>query len=292
MRFDLQLFEELDEAYAATPLKQVSVPRDVDARREKATRRIANMSRDLDAEFAGAKVLELGCGHGWQALMLVEEAAAAEVIAVDVRSYPAWETIQHPHVRFIEADMAGEAVVAPDSVDFLISGAVLEHVSQPLRMLHAIYDCLRPGGRAWLYFNLYRGPQASHRYNDVRFPWPHLLFDDEICEQWFEKHRGRRGARFAWVNRLTLAEYVAAAEEIGFGFRRLKRRVTEIDVPLYLRFEALLGRYPALDLETDFATLVLERPAEGEPPSPPPTLPYLDRQRVLDDALTAIAAQP
>lgn len=284
MRFDLQLFEELDEAYAVTPLKQASVRRDADARREKATRRIANMSRDLDAGFAEARVLELGCGHGWQALMLVEDAAAAEVVAVDVRSYPAWDEIQHPGVRFVEADMAERAVAEPASIDLVISGAVLEHVRRPLAMLQAIYDCLRPGGRAWLYFNLYRGPQASHRYNEVRFPWPHLLFDDEICTQWFEKHKGRRGARFAWVNRLTLAEYVVAAQEMGFGFRRVKRRVTEIDVPFYRRFEDVLGRYPALDLETDFATLVLERPAEGEQPTSPPTLPYLDRQRALDTA--------
>ena len=34
------------------------------------------------------------------------------------------------------------------------------------------------GGLAWIKAN--RGPKASHRYRWVNFPWPHLLFTDEV----------------------------------------------------------------------------------------------------------------
>lgn len=53
--------------------------------------------------------------------------------------------------------------------------------------------------------NLYRGPQASHRYREVFFPWPHLLFEDGVFEAYY-RHIGMRPARPAWFNRLTAAD--------------------------------------------------------------------------------------
>jgi hypothetical protein len=69
--------------------------------------------------------------------------------------------------------------------------------------------------------------------------------------------------------------------------------VIPIDVGFYQRFEDELGRYPALDLETDFATLVLEKESPGRlrrgRGRSLPELGYLERQRALDEA---IAAEP
>jgi SAM-dependent methyltransferase len=197
-------------------------------------------------------------------------------------------------VRLVEADMATEPVVPDGTLDLLVSSVVFEHVQRPVAMLAAVRAALRPGGKAWLHFNLYRGPAASHRYNEVHFPWPHLLFEDEVCETWYAKHTGVARA-FAWVNHMTLAEYLAVAGELGLEVEHCRRRVTPIDLDFYRRFEAKLGRYPALDLETDFATLVLRRPPEGPAlrlgPAPPPVrLDYLERQRALDDALAGAAA--
>jgi SAM-dependent methyltransferase len=287
--YDLALFERLNDEFKARPLKPTPVPHDVRSMQEKAERRITTISRQLEADFRDKEVLELGCGHGWLTAYLPSRAGVARAIGVDVRPYSNWDQHDDPRASFIVADMSVEPVVRDDSIDYVLSGAVMEHVERPVEMLEAMHRALKKGGRAWLYFNLYRGPQASHRYNEVNFPWPHLLFDDDVCEAYYAQHNDRRGVRFAWVNRMTLAHYVLACQEIGFGIVSVRRRVTPIDVPFYVRFRDKLSRYPALDLETDFATLVLEK---GSKPGPLPVLGYLERERELAAQLAETADAP
>ena len=291
-RFDLELFEQLVAEYEKRPLREKPISRDQKSQREKAEARIKVIQGQLQREFQGMVVLDLGCGHGWLPALLPELGGARHAIGVDPRRYETWSEHTDPRVRLIEADMSVDDVVDAESVDFVISGAVLEHVSRPIEMLAAIHRVLVPGGRAWLYFNLYRGPSASHRYNEVPFPWPHLLFDDAVCKAYYKRAQGRGNVPFAWVNRMTIGGYVQSADEVGLRIVRLKRRVVPIDAGFYLRFEDVLGRYPALDLETDFATLVLEKERPGRRGKrraqlERPELGYLERQRALDESIAA-----
>jgi SAM-dependent methyltransferase len=289
-RFDLELFEQLVADYRERPLREKPIKRDQKSQREKAEARIQNIQNQLGLEFTDRVVLDLGCGHGWVPALLPELGGARQAIGVDPRRYETWSEHTDPRVTLIEADMSVEEVVDAESVDCVISGAVLEHVSRPIEMLAAVHRALVPGGRAWLYFNLYRGPSASHRYNEVPFPWPHLLFDDAVCRAYYRKAHGRSNVPFAWVNRMTIGGYVQTVQEVGLQIVELKRRVVPIDVGFYLRFEEVLGRYPALDLETDFATLVLEkqRPGRrGKEQHDSTQLGYLERQRALQESIDA-----
>lgn len=290
-RFDLELFEELVAEYRSRPLREKPIKRDQKSQREKAEARIQRIQRELDMDFDDRVVLDLGCGHGWLPSLLPELGGARRAIGVDPRRYETWSEHSDPRVELVEADLSVDEVVEEGSVDCVISGAVLEHVSRPIEMLEAIHRVLAPGGRAWLYFNLYRGPSASHRYNEVPFPWPHLLFDDAVCRAYYKQEHGRRNVPFAWVNRMTIGGYVQTVDEVGFRIIDVKRRVVPIDVGFYQRFEDELGRYPALDLETDFATLVLEKQVPGRwrkgRDRPPQELGYLERQRALDEAIAA-----
>ena len=290
--FDLELFEQLAADYARRPMRAKPVRRDQKSQREKAEARVAMIQGQLDLDFKGRVVLDLGCGHGWLAALLPELSGAKRAIGVDPRRYDTWAEHTDDRVSLIEADMTVDHVVDEGSVDCVISGAVLEHVERPIEMLAAIHDALVPGGRAWLYFNLHCGPSASHRYNEIPFPWPHLLFDDDVCREFYRRNHERNNVPFAWVNRMTIANYVQAVHEIGFRLVAVKRRVVPIDVGFYLRFQPVLGRYPALDLETDFATLVLEKESPGRrrkasPSRALPELGYLERQRALDAAIAA-----
>ncbi len=290
--FDLELFEQLVSEYRERPLRTKPIQRDQKSQREKAEARIRVIQGQLHRDFQDMVVLDLGCGHGWLPALLPELGGARQAIGVDPRRYETWSEHTDPRVKLIEADMSVDDVVDAESVDFVISGAVLEHVSRPIQMLAAIHRVLVPGGRAWLYFNLYRGPSASHRYNEVPFPWPHLLFDDAVCKAYYKRAQGRGNVPFAWVNRMTIGGYVQSADEVGLRVVRLNRRVVPIDAGFYLRFEDVLGRYPALDLETDFATLVLEkerrgRRGKGRAQRELPELGYLERQRALDESIAA-----
>ena len=276
--FDLELFERLNEEYRERPLAPTPPAVDPVGRRKRARRRLRMISRTLDVR--GKRVLEIGSSHGDLTRLLVKKGGAREAIGVDVVASPMWEENSSSRVSFHRADLAREQLLDDGSIDAVVSSAVLEHVDRPLRMLEAIGRLLKVGGEAWLYFNLYRGPKASHRYREIYFPWPHLLFERAVCEAFYRKHYGR-DSNFAWVNHLTAAEYMDVCVEAGLHVVDHRRHVTEIDLPFYLRFEQMLGRYPALDLETDFLWLKLRK--RRRRPRRAPSLGYLERQRAFDE---------
>jgi SAM-dependent methyltransferase len=286
--YDLELFRSLNEEYREQRLVPKPPVQSKAAFEDVARKRVAMLSRHVDVK--GKRVLELGTGRGYTAAALPSLGGAAHVIGVDVRSYEDWERHDAAQTRFVVGDMASEELVEPESIDVVVSAAVLEHVTRPIRMLEAIHRCLRPSGTAWLYFNLHRGPKASHRYRNLYFPWPHLLFDDKQAAA-VVKEEGGRGT-FAWVNRMTAADYVQTCAEVGLEITAVNRRATKIDdhIEFYLRFEDKLGRYPAYDLETDFLMLVV-RKSPG-PVERVPHLGYLERQRHLDKLVAAAKAAP
>jgi hypothetical protein len=118
---------------------------------------------------------------------------------------------------------------------------------------------LKPGGLAWLHVNLYAGPKASHRYRQIFFPWPHLLFSDDVIREWDARH-GRETRGSSWVNQLSWSQYERYLGEIGFRLRQLSFDEASWDEEFYRRFEDVLGRIPIRDLKRDFFTAVLQKP--------------------------------
>jgi hypothetical protein len=86
---------------------------------------------------------------------------------------------------------------------------------------------------------------------------------------------------------MTVAHYLRATREVGFGIAAVRRHVAPIDVPFYVRFVDKLGRFQALDLETDFLTLVLTKGTNGHDASDAAikAVNYVERQRALDEAV-------
>jgi 2-polyprenyl-3-methyl-5-hydroxy-6-metoxy-1,4-benzoquinol methylase len=159
--YDLALFESLNEEYRERPLAPSPPATDRKGRRKRARRRLRTISKSV--EVRGKRVLEIGCPGGDLTQLLVKRGSAREAIGVDVAENPRWQEVAGPRVAFHRADLTREALLDDGSVDVVVSSAVLEHVDRPLRMLEAIARLLKVGGEAWLYFNLYRGPRASHR---------------------------------------------------------------------------------------------------------------------------------
>jgi SAM-dependent methyltransferase len=180
------------------------------------------------------------------------------VTGVDLTEYDTWR--EPPSgVRFVQADIAGDT----DDVlrqlgrfDFIYSFSVWEHIEHPHAALVNARELLTPNGRMYLQAQLYRGPKASHRYRQVYFPWPHLLFDDEVFEA-FYRSIGREPMRAAWVNKLTYAQYLMYFDLVGLHRHDVWTSEPVFDQDFYARFESVLGAYPKWDLAHDiiFATL-------------------------------------
>jgi SAM-dependent methyltransferase len=239
-------------------------------------------------DLSGEQVIELGCANGWLTSSFVAEHGATRATGVDVKPYPGWDLFENDRVSFAVGDLSRDAIVSDGSADAVVSFVVFEHVTRPVQMLQALHRLLRTGGTAWLYFNLYRGRSASHTYREVHFPWPHLLFDDDVARDWYRTTQ-KRDLSFSWVNRMTIAEYLLASSEIGFEIRVVERDTRPLDVDFYLRCEERLGRYPALDLETDFVSLVLDK--VDSPTGVIPRLGYLEAELALDADLALPSAE-
>lgn len=252
--YDLDLFRQLNAEYRDRPL--VASPRrttPVSLDRQ-AKRRAENLDRRLG--LRGKRVLEIGCGRGQLSAVLAQD-YDCEVVGVDIVEYESWaELASSPGVTLLVHDVTSESNESLGKFDRILSLAVFEHVRRPYEGLDAIAELLGPDGRAYVSANLYRGPKASHRYREVYFPFPHLLFDDDVFAQFYAPTRHRHTGP-AWVNKLTAAQYRERVRSIGLAIEQEWTDRTPLDREFYERFSDKLARYPIEDLETDFIHLVL-----------------------------------
>ena len=229
---DIDLFEALNEEYASKPIAPDPPGRDAASRSMRARNRLVKVHKSIDLH--GQRVLEFGCGSGYEVWYLAHQ-FDADVTGVDIVERAAWSALGDERTRYVMTDLGTDQVLPADSFDRIISFSVMEHVRHPYQALSELYRVLRPGGLAYISANLHRGPKASHMYHDVYFPWPHLLFQDDVFREFFER-RGRDVDGASWVNRLTWAEYDQAMTRIGFRMESLDFSESAFDEEFYQRF--------------------------------------------------------
>ena len=255
-RFDIDLLEQLNAEYESKPLWPIPPVYDTPTITAKTRKSLMQVHSTID--LAKKRVLEIGCGTGYHVWFLAHH-FGAEAYGVDVAERVAWKSLSDDRTHFVWADITDKSPFDEKFFDRIISFAVWEHITHPFRALQEVFRVLKPGGLTWMNVNLYRGPVASHLYRDIKFPWPHLLFSDEVIKD-FYKRRGMRERGAAWVNKLTWAQYERYFELIGFKVRMVKFLGRPFDKEFYDRFENVLNRYPLFDLSKDFFNVVLERP--------------------------------
>jgi SAM-dependent methyltransferase len=255
-RYDIELLETLNKEYETRPIVP-SPPSFAAPDRIAVARTRIKWAQQL-VEVRGKTTLEIGCSNGYESWILAHN-LGCDAYGVDVNARGAWGDLSGDRVHFECADLAVKNPFPANKFDVVLSYVVWEHVTHPRKLLQETFQVLKPGGLAWIRANLYCGPQASHRYREIFFPWPHLLFSEDVIRDWDEKHgRGRKGP--AWVNRLTWDNYERYIGEIGFTLRHIQFQEANWDEEFYRRFEDVLGRWPIRDLKRDFFLAVLQKP--------------------------------
>lgn len=111
--------------------------------------------------FAGARVLELGCGRAEKTRTLAETGRPQEILALEVDAIQHAKNLQIadlPTVKFAQG--GAEAIPAPDaSCDIVIMFKSLHHVpvAHMDKALDEIARVLKPGGLAWISEPVYAG---------------------------------------------------------------------------------------------------------------------------------------
>jgi len=254
--YDLALFEQLNAEYADHPVVTSWPLYDHASLMTRSRQRLSGIHQRIG--LAGYRVLEVGCGAGYEVWSLAN-GLGCDAWGIDITPRAAWPALAGDRVHLVAGDIADASGLEPGSFDRVISFTVWEHITRPEAALEQVWELLRPGGVAWIRANLHRGPVASHLYRNVRFPFPHLLFQDDVIAAGM----GRMGATpvpAAWVNRLTWEQYEAILRRLGFRIRALAFDTRPLDEAFYARFEDLLGRYPRRDLERNYFTVVIEKP--------------------------------
>jgi len=254
-RYDLALFEELQEECATKPVAPALVRYDQASIAERSRRRIERVHQRLD--LADKAVLEIGCASGYEVWYLGNH-LRSDAWGIDIQARKAWPFLAGPSVHLVAGDIA-DALLPAATFDRVISFTVWEHVERPYEALDQLYRVMRPGGLAWIRANLHRGPTASHLARSIHFPFPHLLFTDEVIDEGLRR-AGAPTTRVAWVNHLTWEQYEAKLLKLGFRIRALWFDRYPLDEAFYHRFQDALGRYPREDLERGFFTVILEKP--------------------------------
>ena len=187
--------------------------------------------------FAGARLLELGCGAAAMTRLIADRYPVASIDAteVDAKQHAknlAGETI--PKVTFVAG--GAERIDAPDaSFDVVLMFKSLHHVPGELLdpALTEIARVLRPGGLAWISEPVYAGP-----YNDIM-----KLFHDE---------RVVREQAFAALNRAVDSGRLELARELFFrapvkfaDFAEFDRRMLQVTHTEHRLDEALRARVQA-----------------------------------------------
>jgi SAM-dependent methyltransferase len=106
----------------------------------------------LPAGGRGLRLLDVGCASGYLSEILAGRGFNVTAIDRDGIAPP-------PGTEFIHADLDDGLPALPQQFDYIVCADVLEHLRDPLRMLHDCYAVLAPGGALILSL-----PNSGHWY--------------------------------------------------------------------------------------------------------------------------------
>lgn len=105
---------------------------------------------DRDVYVGGKKVLNLGCGTGFDCEYLKAKLGARDVLGVDIsHSAIAFAKENYPGTNYIQGDICSESLrLGENAWDIVVCAEVIEHVPNPAALLDTIYRHLNENGVA------------------------------------------------------------------------------------------------------------------------------------------------
>jgi SAM-dependent methyltransferase len=159
---------------------------------------------DFDRMIENKKVLDYGCGHGWQAYAM-KRAGAASVTGYD------------PFPKFTAPEGAGLQLIGSlpaEQYDLVVSCSSLEHFADPAKEIATMKLLANASGRVAI---SWAEPWLSHSGSHMNFftwvPWVNILFSEEAVMRVRAHYRNDGAQRYedcglgGAVNRMTLRRW-------------------------------------------------------------------------------------
>ena len=167
----------------------------------------------------GKRILDFGCGMGFQALALARQCGCS-VVGVEaneatfLRAVAMSEAERMPKsflffVRELHKEMMGE-------FDIVISQNSFEHFEDPCGILTQMKNLIKVSGKILITFGPpWFAPYGSHMHYFCRVPWINLLFSDETVHRVRSYYRNDQSKPYEGLNRMTIAKFESIIRDCG-----------------------------------------------------------------------------
>ncbi len=238
----------------------------------KAARRKVKRTRQLLAEFErwgghieNARVLDMGCGDGINAL-LIALWPVRSVVGIDMELSLLEAVERRDRVRVLASHVCRQGKLSGDldgildrlpirllkmdatamafdhaSQDLLISRSAIEHIASVEKAFDEIARVVRPGGLIYLSTDPYFSPRGCHKSGIVDIPWAHASLSLDEYRRFVTEREGpdqalRRCHRLETLNPYTIREWREKIEACPFDILEWREERSDFA-------EALLQEY-------------------------------------------------
>ena len=194
---------------------------------------LARYSPNFFNDIKGKKILDFGCGTGFQTISLVLNGASF-VVGVDINQNRLEKARKLAQDNNVEDKVMFASKLDdnhPDHFDIVLSHNSFEHFDNPVAILEEMKLKLKNNGRIYISFGPpWYAPYGVHNFFFVRIPWANILFSEKTIIN---------------VRCLYTKESVTAYEEIGLNkmtIRKLEDLIAASGMELEsLHYEAVKG---------------------------------------------------
>lgn len=177
---------------------------------------------DLPTLIRNKRVIDYGCGDGFQTVALYK-AGAAEAIGVDIVA----ERLEHGRRMAASLDNVSfrTSAVGADA-DVAISLNAFEHFPDPAENLRELAAAVRPGARILITFGSpWLSPYGAHMNHFTHFPWVHLVFSEKTVYRVRDLYRDDGDRSYVpAMNKMTISKFERVIGESGLAVERLEYR--------------------------------------------------------------------
>ena len=168
---------------------------------------------DFNSIIKDKKVLDYGCGDGFQALAILDS-GARYVMGVDLSE----QRLRHARHMVSNKENIEFSNTIRGKFDVVISQNAIEHFSEPGKSLAQMTDSLAEGGRILITFGPpWFAPYGAHMHFFTKVPWVHLLWSEKSVWRVQSRYRDDGGTMKykSGLNEMSIRKFESLIEASG-----------------------------------------------------------------------------